>query len=361
MKYLAAFIIPVFLLAGLPGISLAAEASTTAALEQDVERLQKELAAKKEQLASIRAQHVKESAVVPAEAEPTALNPLSNIIKRISLRNSVFNENGFQKDATISYTRPGNGVSSYAIDAGLKFDLQPQFLPFGNTISSSLGVEYHRNSNLATLKNLLQFGAEFEDVLGFAATWPVLFDVTGNVSYKIDDVRDFHSLNGKVKFLPVIYFERMGLDGLRFLNTDNFQRLGSARWRWQLFFEVQYEDTVQTNSGTMSGHHALCDYGAELRLYPFFSTRLGTKVEFTATYKGWTPLSTGGIFSGEQPSSYFETELTYWFDAPNPLSIGEKTADKAAIGLTVGYQAGDNLETGDMNLDLLSLAMHIRF
>ena len=343
-------------------------ASQEEALMRKLDRLNEEVAATKQQLEALRNRNhktviasEKASAETTQDTSAESPNLLSSFVKQVSLRNSVFDKDAFAKPAAISYTRPGNGPASYAVDAALKVEMQPLYFPWGETLSSSLGLDYHHNTNPADFKDRVQVGGQFEDTIGFAASSGILLDTTGDVSYKVDNAKNLDSLVGSIKIQPVLYFERMGFPALTLLNTDNYHRLGIARWRWEPFLGMQYEDTVQTSAGIQSGHHAIVNYGAELEIYPFFKTKLGKKVEFIAAYKGNTPVDATGVFAGEQTTSYFEMELTYLFTAPNPVKIGAETPQTIDMGITLKYQNGDNLETGDMNLDVFTIALTGRF
>jgi hypothetical protein len=338
------------------------------ALMQKLDRLNQEVATTKQQLETIRNQKhepvpASEKAAAEPAPSPSAESPnlFSDFVKQVNLRNSVFDKDAFDKPAAISYTRPGSGPASYAIDAGLKVEMQPLFFPWGETLSPSLGIDYHRNTNAGNLMDRVQVGTQFEYTLGSTATSPVALEITGDVSYKVDNAKSLDSLIGSTKMQPVLRFEKMGLPGFALLNSDNYQRLWTARWRWEPFLGLQYEDTTQTGAGVQSGHHALVNYGVELQVDPFFTTTLGKKVEFTAAYKGDTPVNPTGVFAKEQTTSYFEMDLTYMFTAPNPVMIGKETAKNIDMGITLKYQNGDNLETGDMHLDVLTLALTGRF
>src|SRR5580704_309456 len=155
------------------------------ALMQKLDRLNEEVAATKQQLETIRSQKpepVTASKKAAAETAPSTSaeppNLFSNFVKQVNLRNSVFDKDAFDKPADISYTRPGNGPSSYAIDAGLKIVMQPLFFPWGETLSPSLGIDYHRNTNPGNLMDRVQVGTQFEYTLGSTATSPVALEIT---------------------------------------------------------------------------------------------------------------------------------------------------------------------------------------
>ena len=355
-------------------VSTVASAADSASNSPDVEQLESEidklkhlLAAKEKQLADTKGPTLATKTASDAKtlmrtdgattaSEPTAL---SNLIRQVSLRNSVFDANKITLPAEFSYTHPGHGASSYGVDAALNFELQPTYLPFGSTTSTNIGVEYHRNTDSGALEDLFETGLQFENVLGFAATWPVLLDTTGEGYFKVDKIRHFDSLNGDVKLQPVIYFERMGLPGLSFLNTDNYHRVGVLRWQWQPFVGAQYEGTVDTD-GVSTGQHVILNYGVELQLFPFFKL-LGKQIEIDASYKGWKPYDFTGVYADDKISNFFEARLTYNFTAPNPLRIGERTAPTVDMGVTLKYQNGDDLDSGLKHVDLFTLSLTARF
>jgi hypothetical protein len=371
MKSLRILILPTAFVA-LATQSLAADSSVVAVQEEmlleKLESLNREVLAVQQQLKAIRdpdperhlGDYEKTIALETVESTPASSNAFGAVIKKIKLQQSVFDKDAFAKPASISYTHSGAGSSSFALDAGLGFEMQPRFFPWGETLSSSLGLDYHRNSTVGALKNLFQAGAQFEDTLGFAASSGISFDTAGDIGYKINRVKHVDSVEGSFKIHPVITFEKMGLAGLSFLNTDNFHRTGCARWRWEPFVGAQYENAVQTGSATESGRHVLISYGAELLLQPFYRS-IGKKVEVTASYKGWQPFSQTGVYRGERNSSIFEAEITYLFVESNPIKVGAETSETLDMGLTLKYQNGDNLETGDKHLDVFTVALTSRF
>jgi hypothetical protein len=335
-------------------------------LLQKLEHLNREVTAVQRQLATLREPDPQADvenrtlALETVESTPVPTNVFANVIKQVKLQQSVFDKDAFAKPASISYTHSGGGSSSFALDAGLGIEMQPRFFPWGETLSSSFGLDYHRNTTAGALKNLFQAGAQFEDTLGFAASSGLTLDTAGDVAYKVNRVKHVDSIEGSIKVHPVFTFEKMGLAGLSFLNTDNFHRTGCARWRWEPFIGAQYESAVQSGSATDSGRHLLITYGAELLLQPFYST-LGKKIEMTASYKGWQPFSQTGVYAGERNSSFFEAEITYLFVESNPIKVGAKTSETLDMGLTLKYQNGDNLETGDKHLDVFTVALTSRF
>jgi hypothetical protein len=371
MKSLRAFLLSTALV-GLAVESLAADSATLGPEERmllkKLERLNDEVRVVQGQLETIRRRVIEPDlgggdrvmALQTAESTPVSGNAFADVIKQIKLQQSVFDKDAFAKPASISYTHAGGASSSFAVDAGLGVELQPRFFPWGETLSSSLGLDYHRNSTVGALKNLLQVGGQFEDTRGFAATSGFALDTVGDVAYKVNRVKHVDSIEGSLKMHPVITFEKMGLSGLSFLNTDNFHRTGCARWRWEPFFGAQYENAVQSGSTTESGRHLLITYGAELFLQPFYRS-MGKKVEVTASYKGWQPFSQTGVYAEERNSSFFEAQITYLFVESNPIKIGAETNGTLDMGLTLKYQNGDNLETGDKHLDVFTVALTSRF
>src|ERR1700736_362325 len=116
----------------IPRIAPAANSDQTSSAEerliQDINKLEVELAKKRQALAALKGppvapttqSHSQTTASGGEEATPAIRDVSGGIVRTVSLRKSVFDQHLFGDPAEMTYTHPGQGNDSYVIDAGLK-------------------------------------------------------------------------------------------------------------------------------------------------------------------------------------------------------------------------------------------------
>ena len=343
-------------LAFLPVCGIGAEDS--AALKQKI----KELEAEKNALLKKLDQA---DQVAPAATSQSALRvePVATFLDRLRLRESVFDEKRIGEPAHITYVRQGSGAEAYSVEAGVALDLIT-YSPGNWQLDWRVGLEYHRNSAAASLKNVWMTGVLFDLAIGNPATSPNTLLINGDVRYKNDVQANLRSVVTSFEFLPVIAALR--IDTLNEIparrqvvsvegkNAVAEQR-GILAWRWQPFFGLVGEWAQDTSDTVDDGHRVVGRYGAELQVFPLFRW-VRDRVELSARCTAWSTIDSSGVFTGDNFSVYYQAGLKYWFDARAP-EVGSETRKKMRVGLGANYENGDNPELSLRRIDQLTLSL----
>jgi hypothetical protein len=336
-----------------------ASAAEPESIRQKVMRLRSELAKAESDLAVVEGRASGSAVSDPkgsaAAAPEPELSPFDKLVNKVVLRRSIFNKKAIDDPAEISYSRPGHGDESYAIDAGLGVELATAFWepsafnrPVPITLATSIGAEYHRNTALAVLKDQFEAGLRFEAALG-SGRKGLGFIVNGGATYINDNVANTRVAQGSLELLPVA----------KLLLTDDFYDAGPLRWRWAPFGAIVYDNIFDTNVNLEKGERVIARYGAELQIWPLYGY-LAEKLELRARYTAWSDLNSTGIYRGNGWSDYFEAGMTYWFNTPNPVG-GRNTAKVVDMGLGLTYVYGEDPELDLHDVDLLTLSFQAKF
>lgn len=329
----------------------------TESIHQRVVRLRRELAAAETSLARLEGRATGKVAAEPGKAADTSeaheWTPFEKFAQGVVVRRSAFDKKQITDPAEISYTRPGHGKESFAIDAGVGVELgvtrwKPSVfnhvVPI--TMSTNFGVEYHRNSALSSRTDQFETGLRFETAINSGQS-DFFALLNGNISYVNDNVAGTRVLKGSVEFLPSI----------RALKTDDYYDAGSLRWRWAPFAALVYDRTVDRNDRANGGHRLLGRYGAEVQVWPFYKS-VGEKVELRGRYTVWSDLDSSGMFKGNSGSTFYEAGVTYWLSRPDP---NPKNPKRAEVGIGLTYTNGEDPELGLQNTDQIVLSLQAKF
>jgi hypothetical protein len=266
-------------------------------------------------------------------------------------------------------------VDSWATDVGVGYLLAPKYKLGLWDFDGGIGLDYHRNTTTSSKKDIFQTGAIGNLALGDASRKETLAAaiVTGNVSYKDDDVKDVQTVQAALGLIPV----KIG-DLSRWLYMENWHRKGPFLWRWEPFAGLIYDSTVSSASTVASGDRFLARYGASFQALPLYGY-VKDSVEFVARYTAWSKLEGSGVFASEKSlQGYLDCSLTYWFKAnvdngsretaaasdsdsagTDTTSTKSKTSGKPKVfdmGIGIGYQNGDNPELSLKNVNIFTLS-----
>lgn len=175
--------------------------------------------------------------VIVSEKAQTESGSATTFLDKIFLRKSVFDENALAPGqitdpAQFTYVHPGHGKDTYSIDTGLAATfITPQ--PGAWQVDWGIGADYHRNSDVSSVKDLFQAGFIADAIFGNAAEGDFV-RLKANVSYRDDNVKNLQAVAAGFDVLPIVAFFRI----------DNFHRFGPAHWRWQPFAGLRYEDSI---------------------------------------------------------------------------------------------------------------------
>jgi hypothetical protein len=297
------------------------------------------------------------------QSKEQRLEPVATVLDRVMLRESVFDAKSIAEPARITYVRPGSGDDTYAIDAGVAFNLIT-YSPGNWQLDWRLGAEYHRDSAAASLKDVWTTGVLFDLAIGNPATSANTFLINGDIRYKDDTVADLRSAVVSLELLPIIAALKIdtlnevpmrqspvGADG----KSSPSEQRGILAWRWQPFVGLLEESSLDTAANVEKGHQIVGRYGAEVQIFPLFRW-VRDRVELTARYTAWSTLDSTGVYDGDDFSAFYQVGLKYWFDTPTPVG-GSETRKKMRIGLGLLYENGDNPELSLRDTDQLTFSL----
>ena len=346
----------------LSSLPLRAE-ETIADLRARVRELEQENARLRRQSAPpAPARAAKETVATDATAETTVTEPAGrgrSWLGRLMLRRSVFDEKTIAEPAQFTYVRPASADEAWSLDAGVGLAL----FPIQNQWSLTeifLGAEYHRNTAPSTLTEQFQTGLIAKTFL-FEPGDPFGLNIDTRAGYKTDNVADLQAINTAIDVFP----------RFPWLATDNLLPLGPAKWRWQPFAGIYYDEVTDTAANLSKGHRVVGRYGAQLQVYPLFNVprligegKIETSVEMAATYTAWSTLSSSGLYAGDDSSRFFTARITYQFNAPDEVQLFHPLADqsdKLTTGISLIYENGEDPQLGLRDVDQLTLSLTARF
>ncbi len=276
------------------------------------------------------------------------------LLNQMYLRKTVFSEEVLNpannsRPAQFTFEHSGNGSDHYAIDTGVAVELDKYPIVLsGAQIVPGIGVDYHRNSSSDSAKNLLQAGALADSFLGDPAQGNFFANVKGNITFKDDEKKDVKSVAGGWDFLPV---EK------RIFRIDDWHDFGVLRWRWQPFAGLRGAVSGDVPDGVNNGHQLLARYGLESDVFPLYSfANLKESVETTLNLTAWSDISSSGVYRSKSWRGYLDFELNYWFyGGPN------RKKNRTSLGFGLGYEKGDDPDSDQADVDLLTLSLKAKF
>lgn len=283
---------------------------------------------------------------IPTETETT---PKEDIFTRkmkeyhLSLRQSAFDKAALKKPSQIQYTSAEDGEDSYAIDAGLTWNLtgffgaeEPRYGEY------SLLTEYHRNSLGKSKKNTLFFGLLGQYDIGNIATDPFVHQFDVKALYKRDSVAHTRNFIADVMYWPFI--RRAPGAGAESINFGSYWGPDDFLILSQPGLGLQYETGGDPGGSAIRGKFAF-----DLAFYPFAKTlgvsqgtdRIAGPLEITASYQAWAGLDRSGSFRNQDSyQELFTASINYYFG-----TYSDKLEQRPfAIGLD--YVNGESPEEG---------------
>jgi hypothetical protein len=234
---------------------------------------------------------------------------------RFSLRRSLVDKNQISKPASLQFTIPDEGESSYSADLGVS--LSRSFL--GSSLwSFALGGEYHRNN---------QSDEEQDTLIGSLALLGQVGELGGgsevawfpgaSVSFKRDGVKGTKSVVPAVDLTLAGSALRVG----SVLGPENFGFL------WQPKVGFEYEDVISAENDGPTGHVGRAFLQVELGIYPGFKA-LGARLEVVPSFKVWDDVvESKALDSGKDRHQLKKVDVNYFLDTAKQVAIGYSLVD----------------------------------
>ncbi len=359
--------IPVLLLSG---VAMAAPPEEEAIRElrkaiEERDALKAKLAEAEKKVVAMSRQLAGEPAV-PAGSEVAITRASEFLEKRgLKVRRSVKDKAQGALPATFQFTRTPNAKDSRAADVGVSIEGDvPWDLRIGQ-MSWGLFAEYHHLSEtkviqdgvvkgLANGKDSLLLGGS-ADLVTRAAHADDAHLFRSTLAYKRDKIVSGEGLLTDLSWLP--YFPNHGIGN----HWGYEQTNGWIEGRIEPFVGLQYEEgngAKGFRDGTRFSARAGFNLG--LRLLPAY---LGNRLTLDSKLMFWDHLDTKGVYSSyDDEQWYLASSLTYWFYTPGKASTSEKLAEEDQhLGISVGYTWGDNPEEGQLDADILTFGLSIKY
>ena len=109
--------------------------------------------------------------------------------------------------------------------------------------------------------------------------------------------------------------------------------------------------------GVNNGHQLLARYGLESHVFPLYSfANLKESVEATLNLTAWSDISSSGVYRSKSWRGYLDFELNYLVHG-GP----SRKEDRTSLGFGLGYEEGDDPDSDQTDVDLLTLSLKAKF
>lgn len=273
-----------------------------------------------------------------AFGEDNTGNPIENFLTKhkISIRQSVKDNNTIGKSASFSVVNAAGQDSHEAIDAGITVEA------FGGThYSVSPYIEQHRKTDPSSRKDNLQAGGTFIFYHGNVEN-EIVHYMQASIAYKEDDVASSHGSVYKITYTPLYNLQEAWAIGAW---------RGPDQWRylWQPNLGLGYEKSNDVRKSGIAGSTYRAFGNIEIGIRPFAKS-LGNSLELVANGTSWHGLSHSGAFDSlGDHDSFITVSINQYID----------DAQHASVGLE--YVNGDNPEQGLLDQEATTLTLKIKY
>ena len=261
---------------------------------------------------------------------------------KLKVRRSTYDRNGFSKPASVHFTNPTDGPSSYAIDLGVTWTTlsTPKYMVGPK-------VEFHRNTLLDKAQDVLRVGISTGRVIRTPVLDPVHDPenrwwawLSGTAELKRDRIMDTRSILATTLLRPLRSDKALGAPLPLF--NDRLEIL------LDIAFGFEYEDVL---------NHPTSLHGSVLRgtalagflIFPF-PRPLEKRLQLGVAGQHWTEISQSGHF--DDPDDQFHNivwSLTYFF------------TDKRDFGISLSRIDGDDPNQGLLDQAYTSIGLTAKF
>ena len=261
---------------------------------------------------------------------------------KLKVRRSAYDRNGISKPASIHFTSPSDGPSSYAIDLGVTWTAlsTPKYI-------AGPRVEFHRNTLLDKAQDVLRVGVSTGRAIGTPVRDPVHHPenrwwawLSGDAELKRDRITDTRSVLATTVLRPLHQDKALGAPLPLF--NDRLEIL------LDIAFGFQYED-VLNHPASLHGSVLRGTSLAGLLIYPF-PRPLDKRLQLGVAGQHWTEISESGHFDDSDDQFHnIVWSLTYFF------------TDTQDVGIALSRIDGDDPNQGLLDQAYTSIGLIAKF
>ena len=303
---------------------------------------------------------------VPAGTE-VAVTQASDYLEQrgLKVRRSVKDKAQGTLPASFQFTRTQDGKDSRSADVGASIEGDvPWELGVGQ-MSWGLFAEYHHLTETKAVQNGVIKGlgnGKDSLLLGGSMDWVTRSDhadeahwFRSTLAYKRDKIVSGEGVLTDLSWYP--YFPKSGIGNQwGYKQTD-----GWIAGRIEPFLGLQYEEGNGAK-GFRDGDRVSVRAGFNLglKLLPAY---LGNRLTLDSKLMFWDHLDTEGVYSGyDDEQWHLASALTYWFYTPGKASTAEMLAEEDQhLGISAGYTWGDNPEEGQLDADMFTFGLAVKY
>ncbi|MGC4017242.1 MAG: hypothetical protein QM755_22420 [Luteolibacter sp.] len=327
------------------------------AANEDVRRISEEGSGKKHSEIAID----KVAAALATGKKQTAelsQNISENPASALRIRQSVKDPTKAALPAMLQLTRTKTGKDSKLVDLGIAYEQDFDTSANEPNASWSLLGEYHHLTQSKALPNgvdTLLLGGSLDWYPATGENEPGQ-DIRATLAYKRDRIVSGEGLISDVSWYP--NFPGCSIGDANFGNAETH---GLMEANLRPYVGLQFEEGNGA-TGFRDGDRVSLRAGLSLNvtLLPVY---LGNRLTWENKLSFWDHLDTSGVYSTYDSGQwYLSSKLTYWFYTPKKGNASDiLTQDEQHLGLSFGYNWGDNPEEGKLNTDMATFGLAVKY
>ncbi len=280
-----------------------------------------------------------------------------NPVSALKIRQSVKDPSKAALPATFQLTSK-EGKSIKSIDLGIAYERDFDMAAGQPNLSWGILGEYHYLTKSETSPNGVN-----TMLLGGSLDWYPSTTVEGDaqniratLAYKRDRIVSGKGVIGDVSWFP--NFPDLNI-GDAYFGNDITRGVIEANFR--PYIGLQYEEGNGA-SGFRDGDRTSVRAGVSLGL-TILPAYLGNRLTLDNKLSYWEHLDSSGVYSSyDSEQWYLTSKLTYWFYTPKKGNIGDiLSPDEQHVGLSLGYNWGDNPEEGKLDMNMITLGLAVKY
>jgi len=276
----------------------------------------------------------------------------------LKIRQSVKDSTKAALPALLQLTRTKDGKDSKLIDLGIAYERDFDTKADGPNASWGLFGEYHHLTKSTAkpvgVDSLLLGGTlDWYPATGLGKPGQ---DIRGSLAYKRDKI-----VSGEGLISDVTWYPNAPAYGIGDANFGMDATHGLLEANLRPFVGIQYEEGNGAK-GFRDGDRVSMRAGLFLNM-ALLPAYMGNRLTLENKLSFWDHLDTEGVYSTYDSGQwYLSSKLTYWFYTPKKDNVGKiLSQDEQHLGLSLGYDWGDNPEEGKLNTDMTTLGLSIKY